>query len=363
MLSGMGDAAGRGRVISALLTTGQAGFRKPLSALSCCQARPTQENGMKKQELEAILDHGELGPIEHYLEAIATEWRLPGLAIGMCLLRMEEAAPALRTVLARAADGEELSEDESTLLFRGLYILGGARDTVSCPSLLRLLRRPEGELDQLLGDAVTESMAQIVAGVFDGDVDALFGLIVERSVDQFVREALLDAATFLTWKEIIARDRMRGLLEKFYQERLADDDDAAWFGWLKAVAVLGLRDMAPLAYRCWDEGRVLDWVIDRSEFEEILAEAERKPDDAARFEEFRLGYIEDAVDALAWSDRLEPDEWDGPLDEDVFDSDDLDTVWTPMEPVKNPWRNVGRNDPCPCGSGKKFKKCCLVNTN
>jgi hypothetical protein len=22
-----------------------------------------------------------------------------------------------------------------------------------------------------------------------------------------------------------------------------------------------------------------------------------------------------------------------------------------------PFRNVGRNDPCPCGSGKKFKKC------
>ncbi len=25
----------------------------------------------------------------------------------------------------------------------------------------------------------------------------------------------------------------------------------------------------------------------------------------------------------------------------------------------NPHRHVGRNDPCPCGSGKKFKKCCL----
>ncbi|MGE5728638.1 MAG: SEC-C metal-binding domain-containing protein, partial [Gemmatimonas sp.] len=21
------------------------------------------------------------------------------------------------------------------------------------------------------------------------------------------------------------------------------------------------------------------------------------------------------------------------------------------------WSSVGRNDPCPCGSGKKFKKC------
>jgi uncharacterized protein YecA (UPF0149 family) len=25
----------------------------------------------------------------------------------------------------------------------------------------------------------------------------------------------------------------------------------------------------------------------------------------------------------------------------------------------NPLKHVGRNDPCPCGSGKKFKKCCL----
>ncbi len=24
----------------------------------------------------------------------------------------------------------------------------------------------------------------------------------------------------------------------------------------------------------------------------------------------------------------------------------------------NPFKNVGRNDPCPCGSGNKFKKCC-----
>ena len=28
-------------------------------------------------------------------------------------------------------------------------------------------------------------------------------------------------------------------------------------------------------------------------------------------------------------------------------------------PIKNKLRDIGRNDPCPCGSGKKFKKCCL----
>lgn len=26
-------------------------------------------------------------------------------------------------------------------------------------------------------------------------------------------------------------------------------------------------------------------------------------------------------------------------------------------------KEVGRNDPCPCGSGKKFKKCCELKTS
>lgn len=28
------------------------------------------------------------------------------------------------------------------------------------------------------------------------------------------------------------------------------------------------------------------------------------------------------------------------------------------KPIVNPSAKVGRNDPCPCGSGRKFKKCC-----
>jgi preprotein translocase subunit SecA len=29
-----------------------------------------------------------------------------------------------------------------------------------------------------------------------------------------------------------------------------------------------------------------------------------------------------------------------------------------VEPIRNRQPKVGRNDPCPCGSGKKYKKCC-----
>jgi preprotein translocase subunit SecA len=32
-----------------------------------------------------------------------------------------------------------------------------------------------------------------------------------------------------------------------------------------------------------------------------------------------------------------------------------------LEPIRNRTEKVGRNDPCPCGSGKKYKQCCLNN--
>ena len=31
----------------------------------------------------------------------------------------------------------------------------------------------------------------------------------------------------------------------------------------------------------------------------------------------------------------------------------------PAAPIINRGEKVRRNDPCPCGSGKKYKKCCL----
>ena len=40
-------------------------------------------------------------------------------------------------------------------------------------------------------------------------------------------------------------------------------------------------------------------------------------------------------------------------------TDELDSLWGGgQESYVNPYAGIGRNDPCPCGSGKKFKKCC-----
>jgi len=68
--------------------------------------------------------------------------------------------------------------------------------------------------------------------------------------------------------------------------------------------------------------------------------------------------------ARDWEDADEdPDEEEDWTDDE---GDDEAHEWTdrepfgpiaPVLPVRSP-HSVGRNDPCPCGSGKKFKKCC-----
>jgi hypothetical protein len=195
-------------------------------------------------------------------------------------------------------------------------------------------------------------LAQIVTGVFDDDIGALFALIIDGSIDGFIREALFGAATFLTWERRIARDRFREFLVRFYEERPAEDGDQAWAGWLQAISLLGLRDLVPLVDGAFGEDRMPEEWIDRPQFDEDLAEAERAPDDIDRFTQNHLGYIEDVLVSLAWARGSD----------DVFDEE---APWSdlayPNEPVRNPWRHVGRNDPCPCGSGKKAKKCCLAN--
>jgi len=41
------------------------------------------------------------------------------------------------------------------------------------------------------------------------------------------------------------------------------------------------------------------------------------------------------------------------------DISDLEKLLNPPHLVKS--EKIGRNDPCPCGSGKKYKKCCGAN--
>jgi len=47
------------------------------------------------------------------------------------------------------------------------------------------------------------------------------------------------------------------------------------------------------------------------------------------------------------------------LENELAEEEKFPALWNEPDIAFNPYRDVGRNDPCPCGSGKKYKKCCL----
>jgi uncharacterized protein YecA (UPF0149 family) len=152
---------------------------------------------------------------------------------------------------------------------------------------------------------------------------------------------------------------MTQFLERFSQQRLADDSDYTWADWAEAIALLGLTSLAPLVEEEWRKNDVLQDFLELKEFKGELAKAVSAPGDRAQLETYSLGYIEDAVGELEWTRELGEKD-----DADEIDEDEDNPLWDPDEdisqPFHNPMRHVGRNDPCPCGSGKKAKRCCLA---
>ena len=77
---------------------------------------------------------------------------------------------------------------------------------------------------------------------------------------------------------------------------------------------------------------------------------EKKPAIVRVQDEYRAKEIASIFNKNGWKFILgiEPDK-----PEDISD---LEKLLNPPKPIRS--EKVGRNDPCPCGSGKKYKKCC-----
>ncbi len=269
------------------------------------------------------------------IRALSEADHLPEKALRQALARPASVADGTLRLLSSAADGVALEPGEQNLMFWGLHVLAHARHARALAPLLRLLRQDGDTLDLLLGDAVTSTLSRVMASLFDGQTDALFALILDSTIDDAVRHSLFAACVFLTLEGRIERDAVRALLIRFDDAHAAVEGDMAWIGWEETIAYLGLRDLVPRAEVARRDRRITDEFSDAAWFKDTLREAERKPDDRARLDHWHHGYLDDPVAQLAW------------------------TKEGAGMPQRNPLKDVGRNDPCPCGSGKKFKKCCL----
>ena len=291
------------------------------------------------------------------LDLGAARDHLPDEALLWLRDNWDVAGPAATLVLARCLkDPENAADHDMIAAYFLLHLM--AEKGEGAPMLARLAKTPEF-LTGLLGDAVDFTLAPMFISLFGHEPRMLQEIVESGSADPDVKACALTALAYAAASGLTdhaAIEHWLAGLPALWEK--APDHETCFDGFAHAVALLGAQDLAPLARAAFEGGLSHEELMEREEFEEIHALAREERNPLASFEREGLAPFSDALTSLAAVEAaIQLAAQESPEDYDDGLPEDLDS---PAETVVNPNRTIGRNDPCPCGSGKKFKKCCLA---
>lgn len=290
---------------------------------------------------------------------------LPRDSMQWALDHWDETAPPLVQMLDDYVTGRDRSEDVAETLFFGLHLAGQKQETLLFPGLCRLLHDAEAA-QRVFGEAITETLRGILVGTYDGNLAALKAVIDNTATDDFIRDTALLVVAYLTRIGRVTEAEMREYLTDLHDRLDLEIDDILMAGWIMTIAYLGFEDLVPRVEALYQLPAMQYPLIESDEFHDKLAQTLADPSSMAGFDAEHVRPLTDVIAELsAWASFSGEDD---EADELFSDEDELsDEDWAALlpevprgEPLLNPMRHVGRNDPCPCGSGKKYKKCCLA---
>lgn len=278
--------------------------------------------------------------------AFAEAEDLPAAAMREAVARWDECGDFFLDVLQgyAAGDLDPTADGDAPAIL--LHLLGQRRETRAFLPLVALLRQDGEMLEAALGDTLTETLPRILVAVFDGDPTALENMIADPKVDPTCRWSAIDAFLGLHLNGAVDAARAARLLARI-ADAAFEPEDMAWIGWLNACALLDDPDLNDRARRAMREGRIVSPEFGVAEFDRARAERAAA---AARLREDSAP-IADAVALL--------EQWYGYTEAGIAARRKAATLGLSVgrDTHVDPYRDIGRNDPCPCGSGRKYKKC------
>ncbi len=263
--------------------------------------------------------------------------------------------------LARLVTKPEMWQAELPVFWAPIhatYILGAIGSAGVIPALIRAMEQAEAQDC----DWITDEIPSILGRLGAPARSPLITLLNDRSRSPYLRATAAEALAATTLADPVDADSIFGLIGACLADQAEDE-------YLHDIAGNLLLDFR------------------RSEHKDTLLAFAREQEGNRRHDPlFPLVFSEqDVVDAFAkltptlrhytrtWLDFYSPstiaqrqarwqeeDRRQGEPDDsekDPLDDDLLDLL--PVEPIVRSEPKIGRNDPCPCGSGKKYKKCCL----
>lgn len=274
----------------------------------------------------------------------------PKKAFQVITANREEAIPYLREALLHAFPKRKELEEDYQLHFYALYLLGEFQDREFFQKIMEFVSLPEDELDNLIGDCVTSGLEDILYNTYNGDIELLKKPIQNRDISEFARSAMLDVMGQLYLDGNLAENEWKDFLKQnVYDGR---DYDYLYDAVGSMICQCHFMDMLP-EIRYMFEKDLLDEMY-MGKYDSYIDAIFQYQEDEERFCNSSIN----AADLLCHWAMFEEKEGSVP-DKHEKDFGKLIRAMekefgTPAVKIK-----TGRNDPCPCGSGKKYKFCCL----
>jgi len=280
---------------------------------------------------------------------------LPVVAIHEARKFRNEIVPKLIEILQEAsAKARSGMKREGQSPFFALFLLTEFQAREALPAILEAVSLP-GELPfDLFGDAITSVLARVLASLAGDRLDVLDQLIRDQELNQYVRWEGAQAYLLLVRDGRLTRLEAVQRLQRHLREAIQRDDYAIAGPLVSQLARLAPKEAYDDIAAAYRHGLVETILVTLEDVERNIAEGD------AGFRRWQAscdptGIADTIVELETWAafhkePPLRPSA-KRPLPRIAPSS-------KPLPPPEPPASRVGRNEPCICGSGKKFKKCC-----
>lgn len=303
----------------------------------------------------------------------------------------------LEKVFLHAVDKYEIFNADNVaarntfFVWHAIFLLKDLEATETLPAILHFLKQDEELVSLYLGDGVSDFGWQIFYSLGNKQLRLLVDYCKSSPDDYTVRPEMTETLKQIALHEPERRLEIESYLREllFYASSISIEEDSFIDDLtdkvLESIGQLSLTRLFPDVEKLFNEDKlsaifILDWDHFENEYKRGEGDANALLRNFETRKEIYTGYLEaqeenddddydsnlydDIDDYLyrldkndAYEDSLEETD-DEDLEEDeenknksYIDYKELHTPFVKKEP------DVGRNDPCPCGSGKKYKKC------
>ena len=248
---------------------------------------------------------------------------------------------------------DEWEEEKMNFLIHAIFLLGELESTKSIENIFNVLRQSYEYFRLYLGDFLTAEIWEPIYKMTNNNLEACKQFMFEPGNDTYARTIFTDMVEQVAHHQPERRNEViqwfREVILFFLNSQLEDnviDSDVVGLLICNVLDIKG-KELMPEIKNLFDKGIVSlgicgDWNDVKKAFE--------KPDRYDKKNDI-LPIIERYEEVTSTWASYNQSKGNSPFEYDEH-----------FRPSVLPHRaepKIGRNDPCPCGSGKKYKKCCF----